>query len=81
MATCSDAVIKELKALYGVERMTQLDIEMGRRKDRAIFNRIWTDDEVRAIFAKYHKLIEIPITLTGFDYSKYQEEQFNDRLL
>jgi hypothetical protein len=81
MAKCSDAVRKELRALYGVERMTQLDIEMGRREPHLFRQLAWTDDEVRAIFAKYHKLIEIPITLTGFDYSKYQEEQFNDRHL
>jgi hypothetical protein len=73
MKLCSDTILAEIRALYGKERLTQLDTEMGRLEDRASFNRTWTDDEVRAIFAKYDKLVEIPITLEGFDYNKYLE--------
>jgi len=81
MARCSDTVRQELKALYGYDRIRQLDVEMGKRRPELFGDKIWADDEVRAIFAQYHKLIEIPITLEGFDYAKYQEEQFNDRHL
>ena len=73
MAMCSDEVRAEIKALYGVERMTQLDLEMGRREPHLFKRTAWADYEVLAIFAKYDKLIEIPITLTGFDYNKYLE--------
>lgn len=73
MASCSDLVRDELQALYGISRYDQLHIEMGRHHPELFVPRVWTDDEVRAIFAKYDKLIAVPIKIEGFDYTKYLE--------
>jgi hypothetical protein len=81
MARCSNLVLQQIKDLYGIDRRSQLELEMGRLEPHLFNKASWTDDEVHAIFAKYHKLVEIPITLEGFNYAKYQEEQINDRYL